>query len=89
MNNASFKGIDRPFGRGAESILYTHSIRTGKLEARMNFLPYFKGPSSRDQQKTIRRRLITFKVTWTGQSHLMLIFVLRKVTLPNRIDSVP
>jgi hypothetical protein len=55
----------------------------------MNFLSYFKGPSSQDQQKTIRRRLITSKVTLTGQSHLMLIFVLRKVTLPNRINSVP
>jgi hypothetical protein len=42
----------------------------------MNFLSYFKGPSSRDQQKIIRRRLITSKVTLTGQSHLMLIFVL-------------
>jgi hypothetical protein len=55
----------------------------------MNFLSYFKGPPSRDQQKTIRRHLITSKVTLTGQSHLMLIFVLRKVTLPNRINSVP
>jgi hypothetical protein len=55
----------------------------------MNFLSYFKGPSSQDQQKTIRRRLITSKFTLTGQSHLMLIFVLRKVTLPNRINSVP
>jgi hypothetical protein len=32
----------------------------------MIFLSYFKGPSSKDQQKTIRRRLITFKVTLTG-----------------------
>jgi hypothetical protein len=55
----------------------------------MNFLFYFKGPSSQDQQKTIRRCLITSKVTLTSQSHLMLIFVLRKVTLPNRINSVP
>jgi hypothetical protein len=55
----------------------------------MIFLPYFKGPSSQDQQKTIRRRLITSKVTLTGQSHFILIFVLRKVTLPNRINSVP
>jgi hypothetical protein len=43
----------------------------------MVFLSYFKGPSLKDQQKTIRRRLITFKVTLTGQSHFMLIFVLR------------
>jgi hypothetical protein len=55
----------------------------------MNFLSYFKGPSSHYQQKTNRRRLITSKVNLTGQSHLMLIFVLRKVTLPNRINSVP
>jgi hypothetical protein len=55
----------------------------------MNFLSYFKGSSSQDQQKTIRRRLITSEVTLTGQSHLMLIFSLRKVTLPNRINSVP
>jgi hypothetical protein len=46
----------------------------------MNFLSYFKGPSSQDQQKFFRRSLITSKVTLTGQSHLMLIFVLRKVT---------
>jgi hypothetical protein len=55
----------------------------------MNLLSYFKGPSSRDQQKTIRRRLITYKVTLTGQSHLMLIFVLCKVTLPNCINCAP
>ncbi len=55
----------------------------------MNFLSFFKGSSSQDQQKTIRRRLITSKVTFTGQSHLMLIFLLRKFTLPNRINSVP
>jgi len=35
------------------------------------------------------RLLINFKVTLTGQSHSMLIFVLGKVTLPNRINSVP
>jgi hypothetical protein len=55
----------------------------------MLFLSYFKGPSSQDQQKTIRHRLITSKVTLTGQSHIMLIFVLRKVTFPNRINSLP
>ncbi len=57
----SLKGIDRPFrGAGQE---YTHSIPPGKLEARIFFKSYFKGPSSQDQQKTFRRRLITFKVT--------------------------
>jgi hypothetical protein len=43
----------------------------------MIFLSHFKGPSSQDQQKASRRRLITSKVTLTGQSHFMLIFVLR------------
>ena len=54
----------------------------------MIFLSYFKGPSSKDQQKTIRRRLIIFKVTLTGQSHFLLIFVLRKVTLRDHTNSV-
>ena len=62
---------------------------TGKLEARIFFLSYFKGPSSQDQQKTLRRRLMTFKVTLTGQSHFTLIFVFRKVTLRGHINSVP
>ncbi len=53
------------------------------------FLSHFKGPSSQDQQKTFGRRLMTFKVTLSGQSHCMLLFILRKVTLPNRINSVP
>ncbi len=38
-------------------------IRTRKLEARQFFLFHFKGTPSQDQQKTFRRRLITFKVT--------------------------
>jgi hypothetical protein len=67
----------------------THSIPTGKLEARKFFLSYFKGPSSQDQQKTLRSHLITFKVTLTGQSHFMLIFVLHKGTLRSHINSVP
>jgi hypothetical protein len=33
-------------------------------------------------------RLITSKVTLTGQSHFMLIFVLRKVTLRDYTNSV-
>jgi hypothetical protein len=41
------KVIDRPFEGTVE------------LEARQIFLSYFKGASSQDQQKTIRRRLIT------------------------------
>ncbi len=81
-----FKGIDRPFQGGGRE--YTHSIPTGKLEARIFFKSYFKGPSSQDQQETFRRRIITFKVTLTGQSHFILIFVLRKVTLRGHTNSV-
>ncbi len=50
-----------------------------------NFLNFTQ---SQDQQKTFRRRLITFKVTLTGQSHFMLIFWLRKVILRGHINSV-
>ncbi len=45
------------------------------------FLCHFKRPASQDQQKTNSRRLMTFKITLTGQSHFMLIFWLRKVNL--------
>ncbi len=48
------------------------------------FQSHFKWPSSQDQQKTNSHRLVTFKVTLTGQSHLMLIFWLRKVKLRGR-----
>jgi hypothetical protein len=34
-------------------------------------------------EKTFVRRVITSKVTLTGQSHFMLILELRKATLPN------
>ena len=61
---------------------------TGKLEARLFFLFHFKGPSSQDQQKTIRRRLITFKVTLTGQSHFMQMFILSKVTLRDYTNAI-
>jgi hypothetical protein len=64
------------------------SIRNDKLEARQFFLFHFKGTTSQDQQKNKIRRLITFKVTLTGQSHFMRIFLLRKVTLPGHINSV-
>jgi hypothetical protein len=63
-------------------------IRNNKLEARQFFLFHFKGTTSQDQQKTNRCRLITFKVTLTGQSHFMRIFLLRKVTLRCHINSV-
>jgi hypothetical protein len=37
---------------------------------------HFKGLSSQDQQKTKRRRLIISKVTLTGQSQFMQIFLI-------------
>ncbi len=81
----ALKALTDHFEGGRE---YNHSIPTGKLEARIFFKSYFKGPSSQDQQKTFRHRLITFKVTLTGQSHFILIFVLRKVTLRGHTNSV-
>ncbi len=44
-------------------------------------LSHFKWPSAQDQQKTNSCRLITLKVTLTGQSHFMLIFLLHKIKL--------
>ncbi len=64
----NFKNIDRPFEMRGEQ---AHSIRNDKLEARLIFLQRFKEPSSPDQQKIIKCRLITSKVTLTGQSHFM------------------
>jgi hypothetical protein len=81
------KGIDQPFGSWVEKILIQSLLVSWRLG--YFFLSHFKGPSSQDQQKTIRRRLITCEVSLTGQSHFMLISVLRKVTLPIRINSVP
>ncbi len=52
-----------------------HSIRNNKLEAPQFFIPHFKGSSSQDQHKTLGCRLITTKVTLTGKSHFMLIFL--------------
>jgi hypothetical protein len=82
-----FKGIDRPFGGGVESILIRFLLVNWRLG--YFFISYFKEPSSQDQQKSFKRCLIAFKVTLTGQSHFMLIFVLRKVTLRGHINSVP
>ena len=83
----SIKGIDRPFRRGVKSSL----IRSLFINWRLGnfFSSHFKGILSQDQQKTNRRRLIISKVTLSGQSHFMQIFVLRKATLQNRINSVP
>ena len=67
---------------------WAHLIRNDKLEARQFFLFHFKGTTSQDQQKPNRCRLITFKVTLTGQSHFMRIFLLRKVTLRGHINFV-
>ena len=75
----SFKGIDRSFELRGEIRL----IRSVMTNWRLGnfFSSHFKWPSSQDQQKTNSCRLITFKVTLTGQSHFMLIFWLRKVKL--------
>jgi hypothetical protein len=83
----SIKGIDRPFRRGVKSSL----IRSLFINWRLGnfFSSHFQGILSQDQQKTNRRRLIISKVTLSGQSHFMQIFVLRKATLQNRINSVP
>ena len=82
----SIKGIDRPFRRGVKSSL----IRSLFINWRLGnfFSSLFKGILSQDQQKTNRRRLIISKVTLSGQSHFMRIFVLRKVTLRGYINSV-
>ncbi len=71
--------------RGVESILIRPLLVNWGLG--YFFSSYFKGPSSQDQQKTFRRRLMTFKVTLTGQSHFMVIFVFRKVPLRSHINS--
>jgi hypothetical protein len=78
------KGMDRPFQLRGKSRLIRSVITNWRLG---NFFSHFNWPSSQDQQKTFRRQLITSEVTLTGQSHFMMIFLLRKVTLPNRIDS--
>jgi hypothetical protein len=81
-----FKGIDRSFRGGIKISL----IRSLFINWRLGnfFSSHFKGIPSQDQQKTNRRRLIISKVTLTGQSDFMRIFVLRKVTLRDNINSV-
>ncbi len=81
-----FKGIDRSFELRGESRLIWYVMTNWKLGN--FFLLHFKGKPSQDQQKTFRCRLITFKVTVTGQSHFKLIFWLLKVTLHGHINSV-
>jgi hypothetical protein len=85
-SDVRFKGIDRSFRRGVKiSLIRSLFInwRLGKF-----FSSHFKGISSQDEQKTNRRRLIIPKVTLTGQSDFMRIFVLGKVTLRNYTNSV-
>ncbi len=70
---ANFKGIDRPFGEGVKSRLILSLLLNWRLG---NFFSSpFKWISSQDQQKTNRPRLIIYKVTLTGQSHFMRIFL--------------
>ncbi len=69
----AFKGIDRPFELRGESRLI-RSVITNWMLGKF-FLSHFKGSSSQDQQKTLGCRLITSKVTLTGKSHFMLIFL--------------
>jgi hypothetical protein len=66
------KGIDRSFELRGEIRLIGSVITNWRLGN--FFLSHFKWPSSQDQQKTNSCRLITFKVTLTGQSQFMLIF---------------
>ncbi len=63
------KGIDRSFELRGEIMLIWSVMTNWRLGN--FFLVHFKGTPSQDQQKTLRRRLITFKVTLTGQSHFM------------------
>ena len=67
------KGIDQTFGEGVKSRL----IRSLLINWRLGnfFSSPFKWISSQDQKKTNRRRLIIYKVTLTGQSHFMRIFL--------------
>jgi hypothetical protein len=81
-----FKGIDRPFGRGVESRLIQSLLINWRLGH--FFSSHLKWISSQDQQKTNRRRLIIYKVTLTGQSHFMRIFLQSKVTLRDYTNSV-
>ncbi len=67
------KGIDRPFVLRGECRLI-RSVITNWMLGKF-FLSHFKGSSSQDQQKTLGCRLITSKVTLTGKSHFMLIFL--------------
>jgi hypothetical protein len=82
----SIKGIDRPFGGRVKS----RHIWSLLINWRLGnfFSSHFKWSSSQDQQKTNRRRWIIYKVTLTGQSHFLQIFLFCKVTLRNYNNSV-
>ncbi len=52
--NPSLKAVTDHLGGGSRVDSFDRDlIRTGKLEARMIFISYFKGPSSQDQQKPL------------------------------------
>jgi hypothetical protein len=78
-----FKGIDRPSELRDESRLIRSVITNWML--RKFFLSHFEGSSSQDQQKTLGCRL---KSLWLVKVTLCWFFWLRKVILPNCINSV-
>jgi hypothetical protein len=85
VSGSVFKGIDRSFELRGEIRFIRSDMTNWRLG---NFFYHFKWPSSQDQQKTNSRRLITFKVTLTGQNHFVRIFLLRRVTLRDYTNSV-
>ncbi len=85
LNKANIKGIDRSFELRGEIRLNRFVKTNWRLGIFFYFI--FKGTPSQDRQRTNRLRLITFKVTLT-ESHFLLIFLLRKVTLRGHINSI-
>jgi hypothetical protein len=69
------KGIDRSFELRGEIRLIRSVMTNWRLG---NFFYLILNGLPQDQQKTNSCRLITFKVTLTGQSHFMRIFLLVK-----------
>ncbi len=68
-----FKGIDRPFELRGESRLIQSVMANWRLGN--FFYLILKGLHHNISKKTFGRRLIISKVTLTGQSHFMLIFL--------------
>ncbi len=81
-----FKGIVRSFELRCEIRLNRFVMTNWRLGNFFYFI--LKGQHHQISKKTNRCRLITFKVTLTGQSHFIRIFLLRKVTLRGNINSV-